>query len=254
MSLNNSAIYVGQVSHLRRANPPHGFTYPLYMMYLDLEELPQLFEGIWLWSARRPAPAWFRRKDYFDKSERPLGDAIREFVAAGTGSRPMGSIRLLTHLRYFGHCFNPLSLYYCHDAHGQLETVVAEVSNTPWGERHCYLLRPQSDKKEHFVDEHQKEFHVSPFLPMDMDYRWRLNAPAERLSVSIRAFREGRAMFTAALSLQRLSFDKSNLRRVLTKQPLVTAKVSASIYYQAMKLFLKQAQFHPHPTGDHSQT
>lgn len=253
MKSNNSAIYVGQVSHMRQAEPPHGFSYPLHMMYLDLEELPHLFDDAWLWSARRPAPGWFRRKDYFDKSDRPLAEAIREFVEARTGLRPQGPIRVLTHLRYFGHCFNPLSLYYCHDTNGRLETVVAEVSNTPWGERHCYLLQPQSDDADYLVDEHQKEFHVSPFLPMDMDYRWRLNAPSKRLAVSIRAMRQDRCLFTAALSLKRLPFTNGNLSHVLATQPFVTAKVSTSIYYQAMKLLFKRARFYPHPTGDQSQ-
>ena len=252
MNSNSSAIYVGQVSHIRQAEPPHGFSYALHMMYLDLDELPGLFDGLWLWSARRPAPAWFRRRDYFDGSDRPLAASIRDFVAADTGRRPEGAIRLLTHPRYFGHCFNPLSLYYCHDADDRLESVVAEVSNTPWGERHSYILQPQATGA--FVtDEHPKTFHVSPFLPMDMDYRWKLSTPAERLSVRIEAYRQERRLFAAGLALKRLPFTARNLRKVLLAQPVATAKVSAAIYYQALKLFLKKAHFYPHPTGDHSR-
>ena len=250
----NSAIYVGQVSHQRQAAPVHGFSYPLYMMYLDLQELPELFDKAWLWSARRPALAWFRRKDYFDDSEAPLDDAIRDFVAASTGQRPQGSVCLLTHLRYFGHCFNPLSLYYCHDEQDRLTAVVAEVSNTPWGERHCYLLQPKPGRSDVLVDEHAKEFHVSPFLSMDLEYRWRINAPADRLAVGISAVREEECVFSAALALKRRAFTRENLRYVLLRQPFVTAKVSTAIYYQALKLFLKRAQFYPHPIGDQPQT
>jgi DUF1365 family protein len=254
MNSNSSAIYVGRVSHVRQSDPPHGFSYSLHMMYLDLEELPQLFDGAWLWSARRMAPAWFRRKDYFDGSERPLAEAIREFVETGTGQRPRGPIRLLTHLRYLGHCFNPLSLYYCHDENDSLQAVVAEVSNTPWGERHSYLLQPQSTSDPLMTDEHPKTFHVSPFLPMDMDYRWRLNTPTRRLSVNIQAFQQDHRLFSATLAMKRLPFTNQNLRRVLTTQPVATAKVSAAIYYQAMKLLFKRARLYPHPTGDDSRT
>lgn len=136
-----SAIYKGQVRHRRFAPAHHQFEYGLFMMYLDLDELPGLFDRYWLWSARRYAPAWFRRSDYHGDGRKPLDAAIRELVAERTQLRLAGPIRILTHLRYFGHTFNPISLYYCFDEKDtRVDAVVAEVTNTPWGERHCYVL------------------------------------------------------------------------------------------------------------------
>ena len=141
-----SCIYRGHVRHRRFTPVEHAFRYPLFMMYLDLDELPHVLDVHPLWSARRPAPAWFRRRDYHGDAAVPLDEAVRATVAEQTGSRPRGPIRLLTHLRYFGYCFNPVSFYYCFDEEDRrVETIVAEVNNTPWGERHCYVL-PMSEE------------------------------------------------------------------------------------------------------------
>ena len=136
-----SCLYEGSVRHRRHGTPRDELHYRMFMVYLDLDELPECFDGRLLWSARRPALAWFRRADHLGDPRTPLAEAVRELVAERTGTRPEGPIRLLTHLRYFGHCFNPVSFYYCYDATGeQLSAVVAHVTNTPWGERHSYVL------------------------------------------------------------------------------------------------------------------
>ena len=141
-----SCAYRGQVRHRRLSPVPHDFRYSIFMMYLDLDEVDRVFDRRWLWSARRPALAWFRRADHFGDSRRPLRDCVADLVAQEAGRRPEGPIRLLTHLRYFGHCFNPVSFYFCYDPAGErIEAVVAEVHNTPWGERHCYVLDPEAD-------------------------------------------------------------------------------------------------------------
>jgi DUF1365 family protein len=137
----HSCIFSGQVKHSRAVPVGHAFQYRVFMMYLDLEELPQVFRGRWFWSATRPALARFRRENYFGDADEPLEKSVRDLVMQRTGRRPTGPIRLLTNLSYFGYCFNPISIYYCFDARDtRVETIVAEVSNTPWGERHCYLL------------------------------------------------------------------------------------------------------------------
>lgn len=136
-----SAIYEGLVRHRRRTPVPHAFRYRLFMMYLDLGELDRVFEGLWCWSARRPAPAWFRRGDYLGDARVPLDQAVRDRVERATGARPAGPIRMLTHLRYFGYVMNPVTFYYCFDRPAaRVETIVAEVTNTPWNERHAYVL------------------------------------------------------------------------------------------------------------------
>ena len=137
----HSAIYEGTVRHRRFAPVRNQFTYRLFMLYLDLAELSDVFRGRVLWSTDHFNLAWLRRSDHLGDPAVSLDEAVRELIAERTGTRPMGPIRLLTHLRYFGHCFNPVSLFYCYDPAGErVETVVAEVSNTPWHERHCYDL------------------------------------------------------------------------------------------------------------------
>jgi DUF1365 family protein len=184
-----SAIYVGTVRHRGHLPRPHAFANSVFMMYLDLDELPTLFDSRWLWGYQRRAPAAFHRADYFGDPDLPLAECVRRLVAERTGVRPSGPIRLLTHLRYFGCAFNPVSVYYCFDATGTvLETIVAEITNTPWKERHCYVLGPGdnlgSARKPHF--RFAKSFHVSPFLDMDFDYDWRFVAPGERLACTWR--------------------------------------------------------------------
>jgi DUF1365 family protein len=220
----------------------------MFMLYVDLAELPALFDGVPFWSARRPALAWFRRADYLGPSDVPLADAVRNLVEARTGRRPTGPIRLLTHLRYFGYCMNPVSFYYCHDAaDGRLETIVAEITNTPWGERHQYVLPVGRAAPPFKRFEFAKRFHVSPFMPMDMLYHWSFNTPAHRLVVHMQNFREGRFVFDATLGLERTPLSAPALVGLLLAYPLMTLKVIAAIHWQALRLWLKKTPVHDHP-------
>jgi DUF1365 family protein len=249
-----SCLYFGRVSHRRHggaADPvSNAFEYRMFMAWLDLGELDRVFRGRWLWSTRRPALAWLRRADYFGDPARPLEDVVRDLVEERTGRRPAGPIRLLTHLRYFGHCFNPVSFYYCYDDTGErLETIVAEVSNTPWGERHCYVLPRDEARVRGPVQEFEldKEFHVSPFLPMETRYQWRFNAPGKRLMVHLRNEQHGRHAFDATLNLERREINGPALAAALLRFPFMTMKVVLLIYWQALKLKLKGAKFYNHP-------
>ena len=250
MSFPKSAIYAGRVRHRRMRPAPHMFSYRLFMMYLDLDELPGLFRGRWLWSARRSALAHFRREDHMGSSDVPLDRAVRELVKERTGTEPRGPIRLLTHMRYFGHVFNPVSFYYCFDKDDtKVETIVAEVNNTPWGEQHCYVL-PQSDN--HGTGNHSRFFpekvmHVSPFMEMDIDYDWRFNQPDDDLTVHMENAREGEKIFDATLVLKRREITATSLAGVLLNFPLMTVKVVAAIYWQALRLWLKSVPLHDHP-------
>jgi hypothetical protein len=241
-----SCIYAGSVRHRRVSPVANAFRYRIFMLYLDLAELDRVFDGYWLWSARRPAPARFRRADHYGDPAVPLDTAIRDLVERQTGRRPAGAIGLLTHLRHFGYCFNPVSFYWCHGADGTVEDVVMEVRNTPWGEMHCYVLPRRADGAAALRFEFDKAFHVSPFLPMDMRYRARLTAPGERLYVGIENWREGHRVFDAQLALRREPLAHGTLARHLALDPLVTARVISLIMWQALKLWVKRAPFHPH--------
>jgi len=251
-----SCLYEGSVRHRRMGVVKNEFRYPLFMAYLDLDELPGCFDGRWLWSARRPALAWFRRCDYLGDPHVPLSDAVRELVAERTGTRPSGPIRLLTHLRYFGKCFNPVSFYYCFaDNSEQVVAVVADVTNTPWGERHAYVMAVQESADHGSVTvmraRLEKQLHVSPLMGMDHVYDWRLTEPSEHLLVHIESHRAGGqntdSVFDATLSLRRRDFTPSALRRALLRYPFLTARILTRIYTHALRLRLRGARYFPHP-------
>ena len=244
----NSRIYSGWVSHRRVAPTAHRFRYRLFMLYLDLAELPRLFDGTPFWSARRPALAWFKRSDYLGCASVPLDQAVRDLVQARTGSRPVGPIRLLTHLRYFGYCMNPVSFYYCFDQHGTtLQTIVAEITNTPWKERHQYVLSVDAASGRIKRFGFDKDFHVSPFLPMDMQYRWSFSEPLQRLAVHMQNWRDGRPVFDATLLLAEQPVSRAALLRALCAFPLMTFKVISAIHWQALRLWLKRTPVFDHP-------
>jgi len=249
----HSALYHGWLDHRRLTPRRHAFRYRLFMVYLDLAELDQVFRGRWLWSTRRTALARFDRRDHLGDPAQPLAEAVRTLVAERCGRRPEGPIRLLTQLRHFGVGFNPVSFYYCFDASDRtVEAVVAEVNNTPWGERHCYVLSPDVPGADRLRAHSVKAMHVSPFHPMGLCYDWQLHTPGEALVVhmALRAAdgADTAPVFGATLALRRVPITGPSLAGTLLHFPWVTAKVIAAIHWEALRLWLKRVPIFDHPT------
>ena len=245
-----SCIYEGQVRHSRLTPARHAFRYRVFMMYLDLEELPGLFEKRWFWSTTRAALARFRRSDHLGPEDQPLAESVRDLVEDETGRRPAGPVRLLTNLQYFGYCFNPVSFYYVYAQDGTtLETIVAEVNNTPWGEQDTYVLPVDNGTGEGKTLQFQplKKMHVSPFMPMDMSYDWRFLVPGQDLSVFMVNERKGERVFSASMRMRRREISGSSLARVLVAYPFMTLKIIGAIYWQALRLWLKRCPYYEHP-------
>jgi len=241
--VTHSAIYEGTIRHRRFAVRNHSFRYRIAMAYVDLDELPTLLRG--RLTRSRPGLVRFRRRDYLGDPGTPLDTAVRALVRERLGSAPQGPIRLLTHLRTFGHCFNPVSFYYCFAEGGErLEAIVAEVTNTPWGERHAYVLDADGQIPQGGFD---KALHVSPFMPMDQRYTWRAPAPGETLSVQIESTRDGRKAFDATLGLKRRPLTRRSLARTTARHPAATLRMLALIYGHAVALKLKGVPVQPHP-------
>ncbi|MBN2291152.1 MAG: DUF1365 domain-containing protein [Pirellulales bacterium] len=245
----HSCIYVGQLSHKRFVPKEHRFRYGLYMLYLDLDEVPELISDRVL-SRSRFAPQSFRQEDHLGDLHKPLAESVRDLVQERTDKRPTGPVRLLSGLRCFGYYFSPLNLYYCFDPDGEtLETVVAEVSNTPWRETHYYVLSDANrvDRHEELCFSHAKDFHVSPFMEMSMQYYWQLSKPGERLKAQIIDRKDSEMVFKANLSLTRRELNRRSLTGLLLRYPFMSGRIVQAIYYQAFWLWRKKCPFYPHP-------
>ncbi len=244
-----SAIYKGFVGHRRLTPTQHQFENKIFMLLLKVDEIPLVLKSFWQLGTRRLSWARFRRADYIGESNMSVTDAVKIKIAEKLNTDAAnisGDVFMLVHLRYLGFYFSPLNLYYV-KSNGQFTYMLAEVSNTPWHEKHYYLI----DLND--IQPHKKEFHVSPFNPMSQNYHWRLIPPNQgdkKCLVQINAHDQNKPntkVFDATLSLNRVPLNQTELSRVLLRTPTQTASIAIGIYWQALKLFLKRAPFYPHP-------
>ena len=217
------------------------------MTYFDISKVESLLPDSFLFKVNKPGLVSYYRSDYHGDTKLTLDESVRKTVKEQTGRNLEGPIRLLTHLRYFGYCFNPVSFYYCFDkSDKKLEMIMAEVTNTPWNERHCYFITAK--KKKSFRQGLKKQFHVSPFWDMEHDYDWYFSDVSDTISVNMINYKDEKKVFDATLSLS-ASKKITNLNLFLSvlRFPFSTLMVYLRIHYQAFKLWIKGATFYDHP-------
>ena len=243
--MRRSALYEGTVTHQRRGAHASGFVRRVAMPLLDLDEVDDLTDLAPLWRAERPAPITYRRRDFMGNPHTSLRATVLDLVEHHAGFRPSGPVRLLAHHRSWGWCFNPIALYYCYDRGEALEAVVADVTNTPWGESYAYVLDVRGGLRD--VKTVQKQLHVSPFLPMDLTYLFRFTAPGKRCGLGITVTSGGAIVFRAGLSLRRRPLTRAAVAGLLVRHPLLTHRISVGIYAHAARLWLRRTPYVPHP-------
>lgn len=244
-----SAIYRGKVYHQRFKPTQHKFDYDIYLFWLKLSEheLKTLDNTLSHFSTQRKARARFRRSDYLGDENIPLAQAVLDKMQSLNGGVALhGDVFMLGQLRMWGLYFSPVNFYYLRDIDGTFTHMLAEVSNTPWNERHHYLVDLSTQSHT------QKTFHVSPFNPMDMTYHWRISQPDNRLSLTMDCVRDDKE-FSAGISLTRFKLDNTNLSDAMKRIPSMTIKTMAGIYWQALKLFLKRTPLYTHPEKSQEQ-
>jgi hypothetical protein len=250
-----SAIYEGWVTHRRLAPVENEFRYRVWMPLLDLDELPQALDRHPLWSARHPAPVRFRSRDFLasGRTEAPLAERARELVREELGDAPTGAVRVLASPRFLGIGFNPVSFVYLHAEEGTLAALVAEVTNTPWGESHRYVAG-RADGAAAVRGRFGKRLHVSPFMAMDQSYELDASPPGGALWVSIRSRQQGRLLFEATLALRRRELTRRAMTRVLVHYPPSAPLTLARIYANALRLRLRGVPVHRHPVRGQEST
>ena len=242
--LQHSALCEGYVHHRRVSPRVHIFRHKLKMVWLDLDEIDQL-DKLPFWSSRRWALMRFCRQDFLAPQELDLKQAVFEKLEEHQVTPRAGRVVLLAQLRSWGHNFNPVSFYFCYDQQENLYAIVAEITNTPWGERHQYVLE-SADAQTHYF-EFNKEFHVSPFMPMDLKYCWRFRVEKNHVAINMRLQDKKSTIFSALMALDKTPLTRTKAIRTSLAHPLMSLSGVLDIYWQAFRLWFKRIPFYTHP-------
>jgi hypothetical protein len=249
-----SAIYTGSLRHRRMSPVRHDFAYSLFMAFMDIDRLEELMRISPLAGYNRSRWVSFQERDHFGDPENSLRQRLVQDAQQRGLEPPEGRIFLLTHLRYLGYNFNPVSFFYCYDREERLQMVLAEVNNT-FGETQNYWLtqkveRPAGENKKYRFP---KSFHVSPFMKQKQEYEWSFTPPGQQLIAQSVSYEDGREVFDSTLKLQRREWSRAELHSALLRFPWMTAKVIAAIHWQALRLLVKRVPVVAHPGPDHFQ-
>jgi len=241
------AIFKGQVTHHRVKPKKHSFAYDVSYLFIDLEQIQTAFTGNLFWSLDKFNLAAFHRKDYLGDASEPLIDAVKNLIRQEINIEITGKIFLLTSVRYFGYCFNPVSFYYCYDDKEKLIAIISHITNTPWNEKYAYVhdCRNRTFKSEGIS--FKKNFHVSPFMPMNIDYKWIFTEPRDFLYISMDNFQNKEKIFNAGLKLKKSAWSHWELNKILFLTIPMSIKAIILIYMNALLLFLKRVKFYRHP-------
>lgn len=241
------SIYKGTISHSRIKDAQHSFTYKSSMLFLDMDQIQSAFSKNAFWGYERFNLASFYRKDFFGDPTKPLKNEIIKLVMKKINCCIDGKIFLLTTLRFLGYCFNPVSFYYCYNKKNQLVAIVSHITNTPWDEKHAYVHDCKKFKGGTKTFIFKKDFHVSPFLPMNLEYNWKFTEPKNFLFVSMECFEKEKKYFNATLKLTKHAWSPYALNKLLFLSFPMSIKAIISIYWNALILYLKKVKFYPHP-------
>ena len=240
------AVYQGTIAHTRFSSKSHKFTYKTNMLYLDLDELQGAFLGKLFWGYNKPNLASFYRSDFYGDKRKTIKKSIQSLLLNKINLHHKGKVFLLTTIRYFGFAFNPVSFYYCFDESSNIQAIVSHITNTPWNEKHVYVHdcrnKPSMSKKFEF----DKDFHVSPFMPMNINYSWVFSPPKDFLFVSMDSYISDKLVFNATLKMTKRAWGNFSLNKILFLSLPMSIKSIVLIYFNALILFIKRAKFYPH--------
>ena len=241
------AIYQGVIIHQRSSPKKHSFTYKTNMLYLDLDKIKEAFSDNFFWSYNKPNFASFYRSDFYGDKNKTIKKSIQTLLLKKINLNHKGKIFLLTTIRFFGYSFNPVSFYYCFDETKKIQAIVTHITNTPWKEKYAYVHDCRNNSSMSKIFKFEKNFHISPFMPMDINYNWVFTSPKDFLYVSMDNLLKNKLIFNATLKMTKRAWSAYALNKILFLSIPMSIKAIILIYFNALILFIKKVKFYPHP-------